>query len=111
MEFGNGPHQCETKPASRCSAAGFKTVTAAKDPGTLLFWNALTVVENGCNDFITFLFEAHLNVGAARSVTDGVLDEIGGKLKEQVRIATDRNIIRNRRYKPVPSVLGDGSER
>src|SRR5262245_63744346 len=111
MKFGHGRNQGKTETASWRGAACLETIEAAKHLCALFFWNALTVIEDGGDDCVAFLFEADLNVRPLRRVANGVLDEIGGKLKEQIAVARNRDMLLYLRIEPVPQVLGDRSER
>lgn len=108
VQFHNRGDKAQPQTAAIRRPRPFKSVETAEDIFTLLLGNAGTCVGDVHDKSARFRCQMDRNLSARRTMTDGILDEIGEKLHEKLAIAANvrRTRATRRICEPVAGIFG-----
>ena len=93
METGDGGDKAEAEPVAGSAAASFKPVEALEDVLTFIDGNSRPVIGDRNDGTAIVLLTSTVTRPAVTAMFDGVVDEIGHRVEQEVSIARDEHAL------------------
>jgi len=110
MQFGNRGRQSKSKPISRLRAAGLPAIKPAEQAFMLFLGYAGPIITDPNHRAVMVPRQRQPDASALRGMDDGIFDQVGKQLNQELAVATDGEGFWICQFQRVACFLGDGFE-